>query len=1495
MKAFLMFAANRAETGGRSFLFRCGLALVLGAVTLGWGIHADAAINTWTINDNLGTSGNWSAGSPPTGSGNAGSYQDALFASASTTGTTSAGTTNLYSQSVNVTNGSSYRFQPGSTSTFNFRVGQTANGAAGEGNSFTNGVSGSAQDLVYLANNSSLTLSGTTTSSPSVTSNFSLRSSGNLRILAGSTFTLEGPVTSGSSSIFTLTKVGGGKVVMGGANTYTALTTISEGTLEYAASNVMADNAPVTVSGGLWDLKTFSDTVGTVTLSSGTIAGTSGGLTIKNDSQFSSGAVSASLTGTSGFTVPTSAGTVVFSGVNTYSGTTKISGGTLRAMSAAALSSASNLNSGGSTSDSSKLDFGAPSVAYQMNALSVGGIMRFTSSTGSASRVTFQAASGNGFSGAAATKILDADANSTVVVTGTFDLASAALTSTRVGRLQGAGNFVFNGPMIGSGTSGSLTAGVSMQGTGTATFNGANTYSGTTDVTAGTLVLGHASALGDGTSGTVLSGGRIDLNGLTLPSSESLTQSGTGSLVNTNSGTAATWAGPVGANGTLGLGGVGNLTLSGSLTGAGNVSKTGSGAVTLTAAAYTGTTGVTAGTLTFGAGSTMSSAGTINVAAGAVLGVQTTLAHDVTGSGTVSVLAGGTLSAASIGTTSLALSGSASSPAAFANTGGPMTSLGSVSLGGYSRLTLSTTGALAATGGVSISGIGNTLALSGATSAGPTYTLLSGTSLTNSGSITLTGAAVGNQTILVGGSTTIGRNTYNFNQTSTALQLAVTGSNFNMVWNGGPAGTWDYTTANWQQDGSGSNLTFVQGDAATIGTASTITVDSGTFGSGVQASSLSVSNAAGTVALSGSAISTTGTFGKSGAGDLTMANAATFGAGAWVSGGSFTSNATTTVSAGGVNVSGGVATLNAASTISGGITVTGGTAAFNAANTVTGAVAASGGGAISLGSMSGVGSGSISLDNGTLISTVASSTLANVVAVGTGGGTIVSTSGFTLSGNVTGTSGITAAGPGEVVLSGSLSSSTTGMSVSVAPGGSARLTGSTLKYLNNTGTVSGTLTFDNATLVMRTPAALTGTGSIVLVGTTTLSGSTGVGSTASITAPISGAGGLVVNGASSRYVILGGSNTYAGGTQLNGDVGAASNSAFGTGPVTSLGTGARINNTSGGVLVVPNNLTTTATATNVLGFTGANPIQITGTVTGAGILRASSGGIIDISQQTLATMQATGSIDMGNGGVIKAGSAANFGSLASILASGTPSPTLQALGNTGTITQAVRIGATNNNPVSFTVDTNGYAVTLGGVIQNLNSGTGGGITKAGSGTLTLTAANTYTGATNVSAGTLLVNGLLDPGSAVTVASAAALGGSGTIGGSVSYSSGANFAFDPAATLTINGATVTFGGFGVTNLQGLSSSTPDGTYTLMGGLATFDLTNVSNVGAGNAYALGGGKTAYLQTAVSPNGFQLVVVPEPTSAVAVACSGLAALVVLARRRRDRARADEAADKA
>jgi len=61
----------------------------------------------------------------------------------------------------------------------------------------------------------------------------------------------------------------------------------------------------------------------------------------------------------------------------------------------------------------------------------------------------------------------------------------------------------------------------------------------------------------------------------------------------------------------------------------------------------------------------------------------------------------------------------------------------------------------------------------------------------------------------------------------------------------------------------------------------------------------------------------------------------------------------------------------------------------------------------------------------------------------------------------------------------------------------------------------------------------------------------------------------------------------------------------------------------------------------------------------------------------------------------------------------------------------------------------------------------GKFTQAGSGTTVLTAANTYNGATNVDAGTLLINGNQSAATgAVTVASGATLGGSGTTGGAV---------------------------------------------------------------------------------------------------------------------------------
>jgi autotransporter-associated beta strand protein len=88
----------------------------------------------------------------------------------------------------------------------------------------------------------------------------------------------------------------------------------------------------------------------------------------------------------------------------------------------------------------------------------------------------------------------------------------------------------------------------------------------------------------------------------------------------------------------------------------------------------------------------------------------------------------------------------------------------------------------------------------------------------------------------------------------------------------------------------------------------------------------------------------------------------------------------------------------------------------------------------------------------------------------------------------------------------------------------------------------------------------------------------------------------------------------------------------------------------------------------------------------------------------------------------------------------------------------------------LTVGSNNLSTTVSGVISDCgptgvecaSGATGGGLDKVGSGTLTLSGANTYTGPTLINGGVLNVTGSLV--SAVTVNSGGTLSGTGTIGG-----------------------------------------------------------------------------------------------------------------------------------
>jgi hypothetical protein len=201
----------------------------------------------------------------------------------------------------------------------------------------------------------------------------------------------------------------------------------------------------------------------------------------------------------------------------------------------------------------------------------------------------------------------------------------------------------------------------------------------------------------------------------------------------------------------------------------------------------------------------------------------------------------------------------------------------------------------------------------------------------------------------------------------------------------------------------------------------------------------------------------------------------------------------------------------------------------------------------------------------------------------------------------------------------------------------------------------------------------------------------------------------------------------------------------------------------------------------------------------------------------------------------------------------TPGVTVGSIEGSGAV-----ILAANN----LTVGSNNLSTNFSGVI----SGTGS-LAKIGTGTLTLSGENFYTGTTTVSSGTLLITnstGSATGSGAVVVNNSGTVGGTGTIGGAVTVNAGGTI--NPGAnvgTLTLSSSLTFTGASGnlATYLVDLNSSTSD-KLTISGNLDlsdTFDQISFQGTTGAASYTLatyGGTLTGTFDIVTNlPSGYTL----------------------------------------
>jgi len=355
-------------------------------------------------------------------------------------------------------------------------IGNTgANSSLGTNGSITLGATSNSGQLNWTGSNETtdkiFTMGGTTggaTISAS-TANQTLTISQNLLISGNGTKTLtlggsgniafNGVIPNGTSpntSIISLTKSGTGTVTLNGTNTYSGVTTISSGTLQFNNSSALGTGA-ITLNGTL-------SALASATLSNNISVATAGTLRVGTGNTFtSSGVISGN-----GSITKNSQGTLDLSSAtsSSFSGGMKIDDGTVvvtaigNAGSSSALGTNATIQLGASTSTGSIRWVGTADETTNK-------VIDFKSTTSTSSGGTITA-------------------NATGLTLTFTSNTTASGNGNKTFTLRGDGNINFNG-VIANGANATIS--LTKSDTGIVTLGAANSYTGNTLVNAGTLLV----------------------------------------------------------------------------------------------------------------------------------------------------------------------------------------------------------------------------------------------------------------------------------------------------------------------------------------------------------------------------------------------------------------------------------------------------------------------------------------------------------------------------------------------------------------------------------------------------------------------------------------------------------------------------------------------------------------------------------------------------------------------------------------------------------------------------------------------------------------------------------------------------------------------------------------------------------------------------------------------------------------------------------------------